>query len=234
MKNLIQSVLLTGILVLNSVANASITLVFDETSVSSNDTGTATGASATVNLSFSEQVADSSVLLTMTFDNTTGDFSFGNGATESKFTGFAFDLDNAVNSIGTFSGGTFFDTEFSSGTSFPPFTDTSDNFDYAVGDNNNFLGGNANGALAKNDGTDIATVVLNTDLSFSQLEQEFFDGLSSGDLRFAARFMQIDNGENDDKLLGGTVVPEPSTYALIFSVVSLITVIGCRSRSEKA
>lgn len=192
-------------------------VVFGENSESSNNT--ATGASALVDFMFSD--VSGGVQLTANITNTTGDSIFGAGATTSKLTGIAFDIVSGVGAdTNSFNSPAFLDTLLRN-VDFKPFSNRSNvgDFDIAFADNNNFEGGNANGALSQGNST-LASILLTTGLGASAVEQAFFNGFSDGSLNFAARFQQVNAGAGSDKLLGGTInggttdpepVPEPFT-----------------------
>ena len=178
------------------------TYSFDASSTSSNTT--ATGASASVDFDFVDVGADL-VQLNLTFKNTTGQLpggTFGSGATSSKLTGVAFDLFNDV----TFSPPTLngaLDT-FITDIAFNPFSNSLGNFDIGFADNNNFLGGNANAALAEGE-MSLATLVFNSSDNAAALESRFQTAFNAEALKIAARFQQVNAGAGSDKLLGGTV-----------------------------
>lgn len=179
-------------------------VTFGEDSTSSNSP--ATGASAFVDFMFSD--VSGGVQLDLLIENTTGTSTFGAGATESRLTGIAFDLVSGVGiDQGSFTNTGFLDTLLTNVT-FQPFSNSVGDFDVAFADNNNFEGGNANGALPQGQST-TASILLNTALGSSALEQAFQTGFSNGSLDFAARFQQVNAGAGSDKLLGGTVTPEP-------------------------
>ncbi len=198
-----------------NIANATIILNFDSTSTSSNTP--ATGASARTELSFSD--VGGQVKINFNFRNTTGELTaFGAGATTSKLTGVGIDLISNTGVSG-FVSGTSLNTLISNAPLSPYGI-----FDIAIADNGNFLGGNANGALAEGQ-TDTASLILSgTGLSAVNLESAFLTGFSDKSLNFVARFQQVNAGEGSDKLLGGciggsdqcgTSVPEPVTLALL-------------------
>lgn len=218
--NALKSVIGLAFVLSTSIANATIILNFDSTSASSNTP--ATGASARAELSFSD--AAGQVKIDFSFRNTTGELTaFGAGATTSKLTGVGIDLISNTGVSG-FVSGTSLDTLIPN-ASLPPYGA----FDIAIADNGNFLGGNANGALAEGQ-TDTASLILSgTGLSAVNLESAFLTGFSDKSLNFVARFQQVNAGAGSDKLFGGciggsdqcgdpqppTSVPEPVTLALL-------------------
>ncbi len=179
---------------------------FGPESTSSNSP--ATGASASVDFSFTQSGTD--VLLELDITNTTGLIpSFGDGATSSKLTGIAFDLVAGTSYVdGTFIGSSYLDTIIQNADAQPFGT-----LDIGIADNNNFNGGNANDALPEGVSTTVS-FLIGQNLNASVVESAFFTGFSSGDLGLVARFQQV-NGTNiqggSDKLSGGEVVPEPLT-----------------------
>ena len=141
-------------------------LVFGANSTSSNDP--LTGAAGTVGFTFADDISGD-VLVTLDIENTTGDTTFGDGATSSKLTGFGFDLDPAFGATfnGVVSAGSFLDTHIAN-AAFNPFG----TLDVAFADNTNFLGGNANGALPEND-TDTISFLLSSSKNAADLGADF-------------------------------------------------------------
>nr|MDJ0535906.1 hypothetical protein [Xenococcaceae cyanobacterium MO_207.B15] len=227
-----SSILATGLSLSTSISAQALTLNFDSSSLSSNNP--ATGASASINFSFMDDGNDQ-VKLILDIDNTTGDFIFGAGASQSVLTGFAFDLPSFPSDlqITAFTGDQYFDTLLSN-VEFQPFSNNQNfgvgNFNAAVADNNNFEGGNANNALPESDrGNSPSNIISTVELTLSgtgidatSLETDFTNGFADGSLDAAVRFQQVNAGEGSDKLLfqpsdpggGGTDpidVPEPGT-----------------------
>ncbi|SFP76528.1 PEP-CTERM protein-sorting domain-containing protein [Nitrosomonas cryotolerans] len=206
------------------IASATITLFFDSTSSSSNTP--ATGASAKAEFLFSDD-GSGGVKIDLLFTNTTGAIPvFGSGATESKLTGIGFDLIRLNTGITTFVSGTHLNTLILTPT-LPPF----ESFDIGIADNANFLGGNANAALPQGSTDTASFILIGSGLTAAVLEDEFFDGFSTGSLGYVARFQQVNgSGADSDKLLGGTAtcdscgfvppppppvaIAEPATLAL--------------------
>ncbi len=203
-----------------NIANATIILNFDNTSTSSNTP--ATGASARTELSFSDVAGQ--VKIDFNFRNTTGELTaFGAGATTSKLTGVGIDLISNTGVSG-FVSGIRLDTLITN-ASLPPFG----TFDIAIADNGNFLGGNANGALAEGQSDTASLILSGTGLSAVNLESAFLTGFSDKSLNFVARFQQVNAGAGSDKLEGGciggsdqcgdpqppTAISEPVTLALL-------------------
>ncbi|MGK0463633.1 MAG: hypothetical protein ACJAT5_000029 [Lentimonas sp.] len=237
MKKLIQSSLIASVLFVGSAADA-FTLNFGATSVFTNSERT--GASATAEFAFTDH-ADG-VQIDLTFQNTTGATTFGDGATSATLTGIAFDFYTPNSGVTGFVGGSSLDTLIE-GVDAQPF----DTLDIGIADNTNFNGGNANGGLATG-GTDFASFILEgTGLSASALETAFFTGFDDGSLDFSARFQQVEgdsgySGSGSDKLLGGTItggptpapVPEPSTYAMFGAASLMLGFVSYRSRNRKS
>jgi hypothetical protein len=176
---------------------ATFTLDFGPDSTSSNSP--ATGASGSVEFSFSDVLGD--VLVTLDISNTTGSIpSFGLGATSSTLTGFGFDLlAGYVYRVGSFVGGTFLDTLIL-GADADPFGD----FDLAAADNDNYNGGNANGGMPEG-GTDTVSFRLDTTSTAAQAYADFLAGFFENGLDAGLRFQQVTGGDIDeeasDKLL---------------------------------
>lgn len=225
MKKIIYTSVFVLIFAFASQANANIILNFDSSSQSSE--APLTGASATAELVFSDDVASGNVKITFNFRNTTGELaSFGLGATTSKLTGVAFDLFTPNGGTSDFVAGANLDTliEQPAGPDANPFG----TLDIAIADNDNFNGGNANDALAEGN-TDTASLIFSTGLDAVNLEAGFLagftvfndalsvsGGVANGDvgvqpgLHYSARFQQVTGGsitgdEASDKLTGGTI-----------------------------
>ena len=198
-----------------STASA-LTLNFDETSTSSNTT--LTGASATVEMVFTD-VGAGMVDIVTTVSNTTNTTGFGAGATESQLTGFGFDLLSGLSFIeADSSAGTALDN-FLTGAVFNPFGE----LDVAAADNNNFLGGNARGALSEGD-TDSVTFRLAYDQALfggaNSIEDAYLSAFVGNDVQAGMRFQSVNAGEGSDKLVANysvTVVPVPASIFLLLS-----------------
>ena len=197
-------------------AASALTLNFDETSTSSNDTPT--GASATVEMVFTD-VGAGLVDIVTTVTNTTDSTSFGSGASESQLTGFGFDL---------LSGLSFIEADSSSGSALDTFlTDAEFNpfgqLDLAAADNNNFLGGNAQGALSEG-GSDSVTFRIAYDQSLfsgaAALEAAYMTAFLGDGVNAGTRFQSVNAGEGSDKLVANysvTIVPIPASIFLLLS-----------------
>ncbi len=169
----------------------------------------ATGAAATVKFDF-QDLGNDQVQIDLQIKNTTGEEIFGVGATTSKLTGIAFDMFDELSLVSSNLGAEL-DTLLTN-VSFQPFSNTVGDFDFALADNNNFEGGNANGALAEGLTNSVSLVFdgLNGE-SVEEFRTRFEAAIKAEDLHIAARFQQV-NENLSDKLLGGTIVdgsPDP-------------------------
>ncbi len=186
--------------VLSSASSASaFTYTFGQGSQSSNST--ATGASATVDFDFID-LGNNQFQLDLLITNTTGDETFGSGASTSKLTGIGFDMFDGI-SLESSSLGDNLDTLITD-ASLNPFG----TFDFGIADNNNFTGGNANQALAEGLSNNISMIY--SGLNGEDLESfraRFETALSDpdGELKAVARFQQVNAGAGSDKLFGGTI-----------------------------
>ena len=194
-----------------SAANA-LTLSFDETSTSSNST--LTGASATVEMVFTD-VGAGLVDIVTTVSNTTDTTSFGAGATESQLTGFGFDLLSGLSFIqADSSAGSTLDT-FLTDAAFNPFGE----LDLAAADNNNFIGGNARGALSEGDSDTFTFRIAYNQTLFggaAALEEAYMSAFLDDGVNAGLRFQSVNAGEGSDKL-SLTVVPVPASIFLLLS-----------------
>jgi hypothetical protein len=219
-----------GLLVLSATQASAFTYTFGDASRSSNST--ATGAAATVNFDFID-LGNDQVQLNLEFLNTTGQSTFGAGATSSALTGIAFDIFDDI-SVASHNLNGNLDTLLSD-VALNPFG----NFDIGFADNNNFAGGNANGAVDTGENS-LATLVLNRSADADTLRERFRRGFSSAELNLAARFQQVNAGAGSDKLLGGSIsdpfsppeepreIPEPTAMG---SLALLIGYLKLRRRS---
>lgn len=194
------------------------TFAFDSTSQSSNSP--ATGASALLTFDFTD-VTPNTIKVNLKVENTTGDTTFGSGATASKLTGIALDLLPGL-TASSFVGDQYLDT-FLTNVDFNPFSNSVGNFSIGIADNGNFEGGNANQALPQGAASQISFVLsgFTPGKTAAELEAEFLAAYSNPNdgVDIAARFQQVNAGEGSDKLLGGTpdddddevTVPEPAT-----------------------
>lgn len=209
------------------------TLDFDGDSISSNPT--LTGASGAIGFSFADEGGD--VRVTLDITNTTGQTTFGAGATSSKLTGFGFDLLDGVAFGGDFGTEGFLDTLILN-AKFKPF----DSLDVAVADNKKFNGGNANGALATGASTTV-DFLLDTDLNAASLGDAYLQAfLVSNTARAGLRFQQVNAGKGSDKLIyvgtppGGIVagVPVPAALPLLATALAAFGLIGRRQARRRA
>ena len=231
------------VLAATSPANA-FTYKFGTDSDSSNST--ATGAAATVKFDF-QDLGNDQVQIDLQIKNTTGEENFGSGATTSKLTGVAFDMFDGVSLVSSNLGNEL-DTLLTN-VSFTPFSNTVGNFDFALADNNNFAGGNANGALAQGLANNVSLVYsgLNGE-SVDAFRNRFEAAVKSEDLNIAVRFQQVNAGAGSDKLLGGKIVggnpapeppsetvsvPEPSSLFGLGLLAGSVLILGTRNRSQR-
>ncbi|MBE9067545.1 hypothetical protein IQ260_12835 [Leptolyngbya cf. ectocarpi LEGE 11479] len=187
---------------------------FDSTSQSSNSP--ATGASASIEFNFNDLSADQ-IQIDLSITNTTGQLDsglFGAGATSSKLTGIAFDLFDGLNIVSRSTNGKL-DTWLND-VDFNPFSNSVGDFTIALADNNNFTGGNANGAVATGETSTASFVItgFEANTSSTELQEQFRQAFENQQLDIAARFQQVNAGGGSDKLLGGSVSggilpPEP-------------------------
>ncbi len=192
-------------------AQASIELVFGASSTSSNSPPT--GASAKIVMTFVDTMSPGQVSLELLISNTTGSPAFGSGATASKLTGFGMDLPSGftllAGSLTTDIDGdskAYFDTLIVN-AALPPFG----TLDFGVADNNNFLGGNANGALPAGL-SDKVSVKLGGG-SAATAEAAFLAAFTDPDdasykLNSVVRFQQVNAGAGSDKLANPTVTTD--------------------------
>ncbi|MBT9311222.1 PEP-CTERM sorting domain-containing protein [Leptothoe kymatousa] len=193
---------------INILPAQAFTYRFGAASTSSN--ATATGAAAKIEFDF-EDVGNNQIQIDLQIKNTTGEDIFGDGATTSKLTGVAFDMFEGFDLV-SHSLGNQLDTLLTE-VAFKPFSNSLGDFDFALADNKNFEGGNANEALAEGLTDSISLVYsgLNGE-SIDAFRNRFETAFDSEELKIAARFQQVDENASD-KLLGGEVevqeVPEP-------------------------
>ena len=170
----------------------------------------ATGSSAKVDFKFTQ--SGENVLVNLDIFNTTGDTTFGSGATKSTLMGFAFDLLDGIQ-IGSFTGNSNF-KHLGSGIDLQPIQDT---FDVGISLNSNFIGGNPNGGLTQGLSSSVNFLLSGANLLAESLEQQFFQGFSDGTLKWATRFQAVGSlqgpysGSTSDKLWGGTITGAPET-----------------------
>lgn len=196
-------------------ANAALVLMFGENSTSSNDP--MTGASAQIELSFSD-TSIGEVQMTGLVTNTTGDVIFGAGATESTLTGFALNVFGGASFIdGSFVAGSYLDTLIS-----PVDAQPFGPFDLAAADNSNYNGGNANAGLATGVSDTFSMSFSTGLLDAFDLEGAFYSGLM-GENTSAVRFQQVNAGAGSDKLINpdvvSSVVPLPAAGWMLLAGV---------------
>lgn len=208
-----SSLLAAGVAIASSVlaptAAEAFTISFGANSASSNTP--ATGASADVDFSFSQSGSD--VLLNLNILNTTGQTTFGAGATQATLVGLGFDLIGDITSY-TYDamsspftklyGDPFLTSETVQGSAtLEPFG----TFDVGIrsAGPGNFTGGNPTQGLTAGQSTTVSFLLSGMNLIDSQVENDFFTGFTSGALEVATRFQQVNAGEGSDKLLGGEI-----------------------------
>lgn len=182
----------------------------DSTSQSSNNS--ATGASASVEFKFSD-LSNDQIQVDLTVTNTTGQLEgglFGDQATSSSLTGIAFDVFDGLSLVSRNTHGNL-DTWLDD-VDFNPFSNSVGDFTVALADNNNFEGGNPNGAVATGETSTASFVVtgFTPDTTSSELRERFRQAFESKELDIAARFQQVNAGAGSEKLLGGVVIGEAS------------------------
>jgi PEP-CTERM motif len=168
----------------------------------------ATGSSAKVDFKFTQ--SGQNVLVNLDIFNTTGETTFGSGATKSTLMGFAFDLLDGI-TIGSFTGNSNFGN-LGSNIDLAPIQET---FDVGISLNSNFIGGNPNGGLTQGSSSSVSFLLSGANLLAETLEQDFFKGFSDGTLKWATRFQAVGSlqgpyqGSTSDKLWGGTITGAP-------------------------
>lgn len=169
----------------------------------------ATGSSASFDFSFAQVGAN--VEMTVDVENTTGDVTFGSGATESKMMGFAFETPDAVSLVpGGFVGSSFFGNLLANDSSVNGGPFNSITFDYGAGNKTTLMGpGNPNGGLGQDDGITSVVFTFGGALE-AAMAAAFEDGFESGALALGLRFKAVNGtGAGSDKLLytGSTDMP---------------------------
>jgi len=200
-------------------------LTFGEDSASSNSP--ATGASATVDFTFTDTV--DGIQLDLFFDNTTDETTFGAGATEGILVGFVLDIVEAVNSVSLIDLGAFDAFQFDEdGITFEPFSNNgvnfgsfNGNFDVELDDTGSPQDGVLEGASTT------VKLLLDSAENAATIESAFFNGFNAGTIRAATRFQDVNAGSGSDKLLIGSVdnggpepepVPEPAAMAGLIAI----------------
>jgi hypothetical protein len=208
-----SSLLAAGVAIASSVlaptSAEAFTISFGANSTSSNNP--ATGASADVDFNFSQSGSD--VLLSLDILNTTGQTTFGDGATQATLVGLGFDLIDDITSY-TYDamsspftklyGDSALTAQSVEGSAtLQPFG----TFDVGIrsAGPGNFTGGNPTQGLTAGQSTVVSFLVSGMNLIASDVETAFFNGFTSGTLEIATRFQQVNAGEGSDKLLGGDI-----------------------------
>lgn len=206
-----------------------LTLDFDDTTTETSNPNF-TGASGTVEMLFSDDISGD-VRIDFTVTNTTGDSPFGDGATESKLTGFGFDL---------FATSMFTGVQVDFLGPFPSFLQDADfqpygTLDVAWADNNNFNGGNANDALPEGDSDTSAVLFLDDSVygSAAALEAAMEAAFGAGELQAGMRFQQVNAGAGSDKLnyIGTPMSPVPLPAAGWMLIAGMGGLFAMRRRS---
>ena len=199
---------------LTGAANATVTLEFNPSWGSTENTG----AAATAAFSFSDVASD--VGIDLILKNITNGAQGGLNATAATLVGLAFDLPTFT-SLTYADGGTNF-TKLWTNVILPPFG----TFDFGISTpRKTFVGGNPTGGLTSGNTLSVVHFKVNTTLTAAAFEAAFAAGnLAGGDLNAAARFQQVNAGGGSDKVWGGsppppleppTAVPESATWALM-------------------
>lgn len=220
-------------------AATALTIFFDSTSTSTNNPPT--GASAEVDFSFTDGTGG--VQLDLTLTNTTNqlDTPFGEGATDSEFVAFGFDLPSLISSYTYDNLGSPFTRLFGDaslnatveGDALINGAGGQNEFDIGIrvpGTGGNpsaggFQGGNPNGGLNPEEST-LVSFFLDTTSNAQQVEEAFKNLFNGEEFRAVARFQAVDgpgfSGASDKLLVntlpedgGGdsTKVPEPASLA---------------------
>ncbi len=207
---------------------SAITLKFDDTT-SATTNAQHTGASAEVTLMFSDN-AVGEVQVDIMVKNTTGETTFGAGATTSTLTGFAF---NAINgySVLLSSVGSALDTFLTNVGN--PSTGT---FEWAFADNNNWQGGNANNGLMEG-ATDSMALLLSTGTDdAADVEAAYASMFAAPSLGRTAtlRYQQVNAGAGSDKLTwtGDDMTPVPLPAAG-WMLIAAVGGLGAMRRRQK-
>lgn len=185
-----------------------------------------TGAAGAIDFSFLDQATE--VLVTMTIFNTTGDTTFGSGATGSKLVGVGFDLPTGVTYVGPYTPDTdnhfpylgFNDStlngtpKLADGTPLTSFNDIT--FDVAVTlKEDDLSGGGSPSAGLPEDDSAVVSFILDG-LDAAGMMSAFQTGFDDGSLFAGMRFKDVNAGAGSEKLLyngdgGGTCGPnDPS------------------------
>ncbi len=192
---------------------------YDLDSTSESSRNSPTGASARVDFRIPSNTRGDKVSLNLFVKNTTNG-TFGRRASSSKLTGIAFNLPNGITIDENNVALSKELDKFKKDIVFRSFSDEKISFDFAFADNNNFFGGNPNGALSENARPARINLLLNMNRPDPERAYErLFNGFNRGRFKVAARFQDVDRGRSDS-LLGGTVidrtpkgVPEPGILA---------------------
>ncbi|MBB4658646.1 hypothetical protein [Parvularcula dongshanensis] len=190
---------------------AAFTLDFGANSTSSNSP--LTGAAASVDFDFTDEGDD--VRVTLVITNTTGQSTFGAGATMATLTGFGFDLVEGATYANDFTNTGALDT-YLADAAFQPFG----TLDVAFADNNNFNGGNANDGLMTGLSTTV-TFLLASDEDAAGLMSLFSAAFFEDGLQAGVRFQQVNAGAGSDKLVFNPANPVPLPGAALFMLTAI-------------
>jgi len=158
----------------------------------------ATGSAASLEFSFLQNGAN--VDLTVTAENTTGNTTFGSGATLSRMMGFAFETPDTVSFV-SFTGTTIFSNLLQNDSSVNGGPFNSITFDLGAGNKSTLEGsGNPNDALAQ--GSSTSTLFKLNGLAEAAMATAFETGFADGTLELGLRFKAVNGtGADSDKLL---------------------------------
>ncbi|MBL8771647.1 MAG: cistern family PEP-CTERM protein [Phenylobacterium sp.] len=213
MRNVFGGLAVAAAIVAATPAAAAVTLEFNPSWGSTENTG----ATATATFTFTD--VGSNVQMDLVLANTT-DGTDGLGATAATLVAFAFDLPTFTGLTYSSNGTTF--TKLWTNPSLPPLG----TFDRGISLNrNSFGGGNPGGGVTAGNSLGMVRFTVDTILDAAAFESAFAAGyLANGTFDAAVRFQQVNAGGGSDKVLGGlppppdpppTIVPEPSTWALM-------------------
>lgn len=213
---------------LSAPAASALTLEINPDFGSSNDP--ATGATALLDLQFSQQMND--VLLSIGITNTTNG-TVADGADAATLVGVSLDF---IDGITSFTYNQLNDPNAVFPTQFVPAElQPFGSFDIGIRSSGNgtFNGGNPQGGLLAQESTSVS-FTLQTMLTASTVESLFTAGYTSGDLRAAGRFQQVEGATfTSDKVLAG-VQPVPTPGAVLPALFGIATAAVRKKKAGKA